>query len=83
MNNNNNNNNNKCNFLLFHVAHTLSEMERLLSPILSPIWPARTRAKGCFASWSPREQLRTTASTPASCVCNQRNSGVPSEYTYY
>ena len=52
-NNNNNNNNNKCNFLLFHVAHTLSEMERLLSPILSPIWPARTRAKGMLRILEP------------------------------
>ena len=80
---NNNKNNNKCNFLLFHVAHTLSEMERLLSPILSPIWPARTRAKGMLRILEPERATRTTASTPASCVYNQRNSGVPAEYTYY
>ena len=41
------------------------------------------RAKPVESEWNPSEQPRTTASTPASCACNPKNSGVPSEYTYY
>ena len=42
-----------------------------------------TRRRRVDARESNEIATRTTASTPASCVYNQRNSGVPSEYTYY